>query len=467
MRSACSTLACVTLHSWNQTCTQRRRYSLYFVCIGIGRFVLAYTYNSLPTYNAYRIVRTIRYAYLKAALSQEIAFFDLGTGGSISTQATTNGRLIQGGITEKLGLTFRGLSSFVTAFIVAFATNWKLTLITLCIAPATMAVMASDPHAEDVVQQALDRASKGRTTIVVSHKLATIRKADNIVVMKAGHIVEQGTHESLLAEDGAYAQLVKIQNLTLKPSESDSESDDTDEVIAGDPADFAKPLSKIATRDRARMEIRKDRDDYDEHKQLGLTTVIFRLVKSPLSYYGHIYLFSSVVLVLALLLANVTDVFPLTGSAMVENRNFFAAMFIVLAVGFGGKASTTCYGKISHSLAAESNTGALASRVDSNQQAILELMGFNVDLILIAVLNVLACSVLGIAYSWKLGLVVVLAGLPPFIGSGWFKIRFDAKLDRAISKRNSNSAAVAPGAVTAIRTVSLLAIEESVLDKLG
>lgn len=112
------------------------------VYIGIGRFILSYTYNSLLTFNAYRVVRTIRLVYLKAALSQEIAYFDLGTGGSIATQATTNGRLILGGISEKLGLTAQGLSAFITAFIVAFATNWKLTLITLCIAPATIGVMA-------------------------------------------------------------------------------------------------------------------------------------------------------------------------------------------------------------------------------------------------------------------------------------------------------------------------------------
>ncbi|KAH0594520.1 hypothetical protein MHUMG1_07871 [Metarhizium humberi] len=810
--------------------------ALYFVYIGIGRFVLAYTYNSLLTYNAYRIVRNIRYAYLKAALSQEIAFFDLGTGGSISTQATANGRLIQGGISEKLGLTFQGLSAFVTGFIVAFATNWKLTLITLCIAPATIAVMAVtgiieagletkildiyaqansfaegvlasartvhafemrsrlvnkfdqylieahrvgnkisplfgilfsseyciiylgfglafwqgvhmfgrgeikssgevftvllsvviaavsltslapyfieftraasgaaqlftlidrqsaidpfdesgekpsdvaghielenatfsypsrpgtnvldaftldipsgkvtalvgqsgsgkstiiglierwynvtsgsikldgreikdlninwlrknvrlvqqepvlfqgsvfeniaygligtewqdapkevqlekikeaakmafaddfitelpdgydtqigqrggllsggqkqrvaiarsivsqpkvllldeatsalDPHAEGVVQQALDRASKGRTTIVIAHKLATIRKADNIVVMKAGRIVEQGTHESLLAEDGAYAQLVKIQNLTLKPSESDSESDDTDdEVTADDPADLAKPMSKIATRDRARMEMRKDRDDYDKHKQLGFITVIFRLVKeSPELRWTYLLVFlgcagaAAAFPGQALLLANVTNVFTLTGSAMVDRGNFFAAMFIVLAVGcfisyfILGYTTNIVAQTLSHRFRrqtfndmlrqdlqffdrTENNTGALTSRVDSNPQAILELMGFNVGLILIAVLNVLACSILGIAYSWKLGLVVVLAGLPPFVGSGWFKIRFDAKLDRAISKRNYNSAAIASEAVTAIRTVSSLAIEESVLDK--
>ena len=110
--------------------------------LGIARFVLSYTYNALLTYAGYRIVRNIRHAYLKSALSQEVAYFDLGTGGSIATQATSNGRLIQGGISEKLGLTFQGLAAFVTAFIVAFVTNWKLTLITLCIAPATIIVMA-------------------------------------------------------------------------------------------------------------------------------------------------------------------------------------------------------------------------------------------------------------------------------------------------------------------------------------
>jgi ATP-binding cassette subfamily B (MDR/TAP) protein 1 len=86
-------------------------------------------------------VRNIRHVYLRSALSQEVAYFDFGTGGSIAIQATSNGRLVQGGISEKLGLTFQGLSAFVSAFAVAFATHWKLTLITLCIAPATIVVM--------------------------------------------------------------------------------------------------------------------------------------------------------------------------------------------------------------------------------------------------------------------------------------------------------------------------------------
>jgi ATP-binding cassette subfamily B (MDR/TAP) protein 1 len=98
-------------------------------------------YNAILTYVGHRIVRNIRHAYLRAALAQEVAYFDLGTGGSIATQATSNGKLIHSGISEKLGLTFQGLAAFIAAFAIAFATHWKLTLITLCIAPATVISM--------------------------------------------------------------------------------------------------------------------------------------------------------------------------------------------------------------------------------------------------------------------------------------------------------------------------------------
>lgn len=111
----------------------------------------------------------------------------------------------------------------------------------------------------------------------------------------------------------------------------------------------------------------------------------------------------------------------------------------------------------------ENNTGSLASRVDGNPQSILELMGINVGLIFVAIFNVLGCSALAIAYSWKLGVVVVFAGMPPLLAAGWLKIRFDARLDDQLSARYSKSASIASEAVTSIRTVSSLAIEETVL----
>ena len=61
------------------------------------------------------------------------------------------------------------------------------------------------------MQTALEHLMAGRTTLVIAHRLATILKADRIVVMEAGRIVAEGTHEALMAEGGLYAELAKLQ----------------------------------------------------------------------------------------------------------------------------------------------------------------------------------------------------------------------------------------------------------------
>ncbi|KAL2692107.1 hypothetical protein Neosp_002512 [[Neocosmospora] mangrovei] len=811
------------------------RLALYFVYLGIGRFFLSYIYNSLLTYAAHCITRNIRREYLSAALRQEVAFFDLGTGGSVATQATSNGRLIHGGISEKLGLTFQGLSAFVTAFIIAFVVQWKLTLICLCIAPATLlvngaaagmmagyetqiltihaqansfaegilssvrtihafgmrgplvskfdqyladahavgkkisplfglllsteyciiylgyglafwqgvrmlargeidepgeiftvllsviiaatnltmlapysidftraataaaklfvlidrnsridplastgeqpsesiigevelnnitfsyptrpgvtvlddftlkvpagkvtalvgpsgsgkstiigllerwynphsgsikidgrpiddlnvhwlrkhvrlvqqepvlfngtifeniqqgligtqwediprqekeklvheaakmafahefisdlpngydtqigqrggllsggqkqriaiarsvisqpkillldeATSALDPYAESIVQQALDKASKGRTTIVVAHKLATIQKADNIVVMTDGRIVEQGTHEYLIQADGVYSRLVKIQDLSVDDDESVSSTDETN--VAGNTRGDTIEISKTLTnRSALGTSVDQDRDNYALHKQRGILYVLARLVRdTPELLWPYFFTLAGCLLGgamfpgQAILLANVIDIFTLTSSEMEREGNFYAKMFIVLGGGclfayFAiGYATNMIAHQLSHKLRKQSlddmlrqdlqffdrdenTTGALVSRVDSNPQSILELMGYNVSLILVCVLNVTACSILAIVHSWNLGLVVVCAGLPPLVGAGYLKIRWDAKIGRDISERDGASASIASEAISAIRTVSSLAIEEVVLKR--
>ncbi|TYC60526.1 ATP-binding cassette domain-containing protein [Rhodobacterales bacterium] len=73
------------------------------------------------------------------------------------------------------------------------------------------ATSALDAESENLVQQALDRLMEGRTTLVIAHRLATVLKADRIVVMDAGTIVETGTHEQLSAAGGLYAKLARLQ----------------------------------------------------------------------------------------------------------------------------------------------------------------------------------------------------------------------------------------------------------------
>lgn len=74
------------------------------------------------------------------------------------------------------------------------------------------ATSALDPHSERLVQDALDKASQGRTTIVVSHRLSTITNSDKIVFVEQGQVMEEGTHEELMAKQGYYYQLVNTKS---------------------------------------------------------------------------------------------------------------------------------------------------------------------------------------------------------------------------------------------------------------
>jgi subfamily B ATP-binding cassette protein MsbA len=73
------------------------------------------------------------------------------------------------------------------------------------------ATSALDTESERLIQDALDRLQQNRTSIVVAHRLSTIENADTILVIEAGEIIEQGTHQSLLSQNGAYSQLYNMQ----------------------------------------------------------------------------------------------------------------------------------------------------------------------------------------------------------------------------------------------------------------
>jgi len=68
-----------------------------------------------------------------------------------------------------------------------------------------------DTESERIVQAALDELMKGRTTICIAHRLSTVQRADQIVVLSEGRIVEQGTHAQLLARGGTYKHLHELQ----------------------------------------------------------------------------------------------------------------------------------------------------------------------------------------------------------------------------------------------------------------
>ncbi|KAF4336925.1 multidrug resistance [Fusarium beomiforme] len=152
------------------------KYSLYFVYLFIAKFALSYLWTILVSIAAINTTKALRVDFVRSTLRQEVAFFD-SPSSSIPGQITTNGNLINQGISEKFGITIAALSTFVSAFVVAFAVQWKLTLIVLAIIPVNLVVtiicVAIDTGYEyamfDVYSRSSSLAEEAFSTIRTAH----------------------------------------------------------------------------------------------------------------------------------------------------------------------------------------------------------------------------------------------------------------------------------------------------------
>lgn len=367
------------------------------------------------------------------------------------------------------------------------------------------ATSALDTKSEGVVQAALDKAAMGRTTIVIAHRLSTIKDADNIVVMSAGRIVEQGTHNELIERRAAYYNLVEAQriaaetegkNLDEVPIFGDKDanllqSDSQTSELAEDPADLK--LNRTITGKSASSVALKSKPA-EKDRKYSLWTLI-RLVAS---FNKKEWMYMMVGLTFSIIAGGgnpTSAVFfakSITALALPANEhaelrtqaNFWSWMYFMLALVqllsflVHGTAFAFCSEKLVHRARLqafrfmlrqdiaffdkeENSAGALTSFLSTETTHLAGMSGVTLGTILTVVTTLVAAFAVSLAVGWKLALVC-MSTVPILLGCGFFRFwmlaRFQAKSKKAYEK----SASYACEATSAIRTVASLTREDDV-----
>lgn len=381
------------------------------------------------------------------------------------------------------------------------------------------ATSAIDVRSEQIVQAALDRASKGRTTIIVAHRLTTIQKADNIVVLRSGQVVQQGTHATLMGDvGGAYHRLASAQRLDQANGrgERDGEVDLekmgmlspvttwTEETLGKetpypvlDEEHHANWRSGLSDNDDA-ADLREGRVRViGEPAQAVSQSSPLWTVLSEQSFRWKVY---SLMLIAALvagtatplqayLFATLLSLFSLWDVFLSRLVNFWALMMAALALGVGlGHAalgwSTTklgfsvtrtyrkeYFGNMLHKPASffdddgQNSTGALTSRLATDPTQLQQLIGISLVSLLTSALSLVGCVVISLAFGWKLTLVALFTTLPVVVAAMVYRMRCEMDADRVSSAVFAESARFACESIAAIRTVVSLTLENDVCEK--
>lgn len=353
------------------------------------------------------------------------------------------------------------------------------------------ATSALDSHSESLVQIALDKASRGRTTIVVAHRISTVCNADNIIVMSHGRIVEQGKHEDLLALQGVYYNLAKAQGVGRTRTNTDKmETGYSGYNAPEEPAETQVKTLEIEKAEQVPQRQRRfdDDSDYslwsrmamvwslqDNNTWLVLVGTICSIVAGggmPVQaiLYGH----------------SVTRLTSIpTESSQGHGISFWSLMYFMLAltqllaysiqgviIGFATErlllqaTSKAFRALLSQEIAFfdrnENSPKVLSTFLGTELCSLSGMGGATLAAILNAVTAVIASVAISCSFGWKLGLVCT-STMPLLVGSGYLRFTMLARYQMHASKAYAQSADYVAEAFSAIRTVASLTKEEETI----
>ncbi|TVU21321.1 hypothetical protein EJB05_30949 [Eragrostis curvula] len=365
------------------------------------------------------------------------------------------------------------------------------------------ATSALDAESERIVQEALDRVMTNRTTVIVAHRLSTVRNADTIAVIHQGSLVEKGPHNELLKDpEGAYSQLIRLQE-SNRQDKSDRKGDSA--ARSGKQILINKSASRRSSRDNSShhsfsvpfgMPLGVDIQDSSSNKlcdEMPQEVPLSRLAalnkpEIPVLILGSIASVISGVIfpIFSILLSNVIKAFYEPPHLLRRDSQFWSSMFLVFGAVYFMSLPVSSYlfsvagcrlirrirlmtfekvvnMEIEWFDHPENSSGAIGARLSADAAKVRGLVGDALQLVVQNSTTLVAGLVIAFVSNWELSLIIL--ALIPLIGlNGWIQMKFIQGFSADAKMMYEEASQVANDAVSSIRTVASFSAEEKVMD---
>eukprot|EP00079_Xenopus_tropicalis_P036309 XP_017950080.1 PREDICTED: ATP-binding cassette sub-family B member 5 isoform X5 [Xenopus tropicalis] len=348
------------------------------------------------------------------------------------------------------------------------------------------ATSALDTGSEAVVQAALDKARKGRTTIVVAHRLSTIWTADVIVVIDNGAVAEQGTHSELMEKKGIYFSLATAQTVQLSDDNETTEKNQNGIIY-----EKASLIQRFNSQTSLKSKILEDEDEEEESKKDLPTVSFFQLLKLNRSEWPYILLgiiaagvIGSLLPLFCIFYARIIAVFASNDPETIRKESdlcslIFGLTGVVILLAYiargymFGRSGETLTMRLRHMAFKamvqqdiawfddkDNNTGALTTRLATDASEIQTATGYRLGFLAENLIGIVLTVIIAFVYGWELALLglamapfMVICGLLEFSALTGFATRDKKQLQRA--------GKIATEAVDNIRTLVSLTRERT------
>ncbi|KAJ8435231.1 hypothetical protein Cgig2_028417 [Carnegiea gigantea] len=369
------------------------------------------------------------------------------------------------------------------------------------------ATSALDAESERIVQEALDRIMVNRTTVIVAHRLSTVRNADMIAVIHQGKVVEKGPHSELVKDpEGAYSQLTRLQEMKRESEHSEgvreisrqssqigsslrslshgssgrgNSSRHSFSVVFGvamDPPESALPepgIEALPSSEEQEVSIRR--------------LASLNKPEIPVLLLGILSAIANGVIfpIFSILLSSVIKMFYEPAHQLRKDSKFWALMFLVLGLAslvsnparayFFSVAGckliqrirSMCFEKVVHMEVSwfdqpEHSSGAIGARLSADAATVRALVGDALGLLVQNLATAISGLLIAFLANWQLSLIILV--LIPLIGlNGYLQMKFMKGFSADAKKKYEEASQVANDAVGSIRTVASFCAEEKVM----